>query len=89
MGCFKAYNKRDKHFSRYIDKDIELQAFFSCNICSSKSKENITTLAERIKNADVKIVHLGACAVKCKADKLMEIKEVFTSLDMEVVEGTH
>lgn len=89
MGCFKAYNKKDKHFERYEDIDTELQAFFSCNICSTESKENITTLATRLKDANVKIIHLGACAVKCKADKLLEIKEVFTSMDIEVVEGTH
>ena len=89
MWCFQAYNKKHKHFERYQDTDVDLQAFFSCNICSSESKENITTLATRLKDADVKIIHLGACAVKCKADKLLEIKEVFTSMDMEVVEGTH
>ncbi|NLI66429.1 MAG: CGGC domain-containing protein, partial [Tissierellia bacterium] len=40
MGCFKAYNKKDKHFERYQDTDVDLQAFFSCNICSTESKEN-------------------------------------------------
>ncbi|MDR7870494.1 MAG: CGGC domain-containing protein [Tissierellaceae bacterium] len=89
MGCFKAYNNKDKHFLRYKDTDTELQAFFSCNICSSDSKENITTIATRLKDAGVEIIHLGACAVKCKADKLSEIIEVFTSMDMDVVEGTH
>lgn len=89
MGCFKAYNKKDKHFSTYKGKDVELQAFFSCNICSSGSEEDITTLAERLKKAGVEVVHLGACAVKCKADKLPEIKDVFTSIDMDLVEGTH
>lgn len=88
-GCFKAYNNKDKHFSRYKDSDVELQAFFSCNICSSESKENITTIAARLKEHGVERIHLGACAVKCKADKLLEIKEVFTSMDMDVIEGTH
>lgn len=89
MGCFRAYNNKDKHFSIYKDKDIELQAFFSCNICSSESKENITTLATRLKEADVETVHLGACAVKCKANRQSEIKEVFASMDINLVEGTH
>lgn len=89
MGCFRAYNKKEKHFLRYRDIDIELQAYFSCNICSSDSKENINKISMKLKEANVDLVHLGACAVKCKADRLEEIKEVFTSNGMELVEGTH
>ncbi|MGN9164207.1 CGGC domain-containing protein [Tissierellaceae bacterium HCP3S3_D8] len=87
MGCFKAYNNRDKHFSEYKDTNIELISFFSCNICSSESKEGLIAIAERLKNAEVCRVHLGACAVKCKANRLEEIKEIFR--DIDIVEGTH
>lgn len=88
-GCFTAYNKKDKHFSKYKDSNVELQAFFTCNICSSESKENITKIATRLKEHGVGIIHLGACAVKCKADNLEEIKKVFISIGIKVVEGTH
>lgn len=88
-GCFIAYNKKDKHFSKYKDSNVELQAFFTCNICSSESKENITKIATRLKEHGVGIIHLGACAVKCKADNLEEIKKVFISIGIKVVEGTH
>ena len=89
MGCFRAYNNKEKHFERYKDMETELIAYFSCSICSTDSKENITKIADKLKESRAEVVHLGACAVKCKADKLEEIKEVFTSLGLTVVEGTH
>lgn len=35
------------------------------------------------------VIYLGACAVKCKVDNLEEIKKVFISIGIKVVEGTH
>ncbi len=89
MGCFRAYNNKDKHFERYGDIETELLAYFSCSICSTDSKDNITKIAGRLSDSGVEVVHLGACAVKCKAERLDEIKEVFTSLGINIVEGTH
>ncbi|WMM24614.1 CGGC domain-containing protein [Tissierella sp. MB52-C2] len=89
MGCFRTYNNKEKHFSQYKDIETELISLFSCNICSMDSKENIITIAERLKNSEVDRVHLGTCAVKCKADRKDEIKEIFESMNIEVVEGTH
>ena len=67
---------------------LSYKLFFTCNICSSESKENITKIATRLKEHGVGIIHLGACAVKCKADNLEE-KKVFISIEIKVVEGTH
>lgn len=89
MGCFRAYNNKDKHFSQYKDMEVELLSFFTCNICSKDSKEDIVKISERLKNAGVQKIHLGACALKCKADIMEEIKEIFISIGMDVVEGTH
>lgn len=89
MGCFRAYNNREKHFSSYKDMDTELMSFFSCDICSSGGVENISKIAKRLKDSQIHILHLGACAVNCKADKLEEIKKIFTDLGIDIVEGTH
>ena len=89
MVCFRAYNNKEKHFERYKNIETDLLAYFSCSICSTDSKENITKIAGRLKDSKVEVVHLGACAVKCKADKLEEIKDVFTSIGISIVEGTH
>lgn len=89
MGCFRAYNNKDKHFEQYKDMETDLVSFFRCNICSKESKEKVIEIAERLKNEGVERIHLGVCAVKCKADNLSEIKEIFESIDIDVVEGTH
>lgn len=89
MGCFRAYNNKEKHFAQYEETNIELLSFFTCDICSEDSKENIMKIAERFKKEGVERIHLGACAVKCKADNLEEIKEIFTSMNIGIYEGTH
>lgn len=89
MGCFKAYNKKEKHFQVYRDMETELMAFFTCDICSSGGLDNISKIASKLKESQVDIVHLGVCAVKCKANRLDEIREVFSLNDIEIIEGTH
>ena len=39
VGCFKAYNNKDKHFTAYKDIETELLAFFSCNLCFEDGEE--------------------------------------------------
>lgn len=89
MGCFRAFNNRDKHFTIYKDEDVELMTFFSCNMCSSGSDEHLTKVAEKLKDEGIVNLHLGKCAVKCKAGKLEEIKAVFQKCNITVIEGTH
>lgn len=88
-GCFRAYNNKDKHFSDYKNIETELIAFFSCDICEFDSTERLEKILTKLKNEGVDKVHLGHCAVKCKEDRFEEIKEVFESLDINMVEGTH
>ena len=89
MGCFKAYNNKDKHFTAYKDIETELLAFFSCNLCFEDGEEKLVKIANKLKDNEVEKLHLGACAVKCKEDRLEEIKQVFTNLSIDVIEGTH
>ncbi|HLR20991.1 MAG TPA: CGGC domain-containing protein [Tissierellaceae bacterium] len=89
MGCFRAYNNKDKHFTVYKDIETELMAFFSCNLCFENGEEKLNNIANRLKKNRVDKLHLGACALKCKEDRLKEIKKVFIDLGIDVVEGTH
>lgn len=89
MGCFRAYNNKDKHFTVYKDIDTELISFFSCNMCFQDGEEKLKNIAKRLDDNKVEKLHLGVCAVKCKEDNLKEIKEVFTDLDIDIIEGTH
>lgn len=89
MGCFKAYNNKEKHFEEYKNISTELVSFFTCDICSKNTKENIENISKKLKKFEVERLHLGVCVVKCKANILEEIKEVFTKNNIEVIEGTH
>lgn len=89
MGCFKAFNNREKHFSIYKDKDLELTSFFTCDSCSKNSDENLINIAKRLKSEGIKRIHFGVCIVKCESDRKKEIKSIFEKHDIEVIEGTH
>lgn len=89
VGCFKAYNNKDKHFTAYKDTETELLAFFSCNLCFEDGQEKLVKIANKLKDNEVEKLHLGVCAVKCKEDRLEEIKLVFTDLAIDLIEGTH
>ena len=89
VGCFKAYNNKNKHFTAYKDIETELLAFFSCNLCFEDGEEKLTKIVNKLKNNGVEKLHLGVCAVKCKEDKLEEIKGVINNVNIDVIEGTH
>ena len=98
MGCFKAYNNKDKHFAIYKEEGIEteLLSFFSCNLCFEKrqdeennGEEKLKKIGKKLKESNVERGHLGKCAVKCKEDRFEEIKKVFSDLDIDIIEGTH
>lgn len=89
MGCFRAYNNRTKHFEQYENIDTELIAFFNCNLCFEDGEEKLSKIASRLKDNQVDRLHLGNCAVKCKEDRLEDIKKTFIDLQIDLVEGTH
>lgn len=88
-GCFKALNNREKAFSRYKDKDLEIVSFFTCEACSNNSDENLINIAKKLEQLGVQNLHLGVCIVKCEVYRTKEIKEIFESHNIVVVEGTH
>ncbi|MBE6067172.1 MAG: CGGC domain-containing protein [Clostridium lundense] len=91
MGCFKAYNNRNKAFSIYEkDEDLEMMAFATCDACSKNSDENLLKTAKKLQEAGVKRIHLAVCIIKkCKANRAHEIKQIFENHNIEVIEGTH
>jgi len=74
MGCFKALNNREKHFSTYKNENLELMSFFTC---------------DALEQAGVERLHVGVCIVKCENQRAKEIKAIFEKHHIEVVEGTH
>ncbi len=64
-------------------------AFFNCKLCFEDGEEKLEKIASRLKDNEVDRLHLGNCAVKCKEDRLDDIKKVFTDLGIDLVERTH
>ncbi|MFX0547755.1 CGGC domain-containing protein [Hathewaya histolytica] len=89
MGCFRAFNNRDKTFSGYKNQELELVSFFTCEACSNKSDENLINIAKKLEAEGVQKLHLGVCIVKCEVERLKEIKSIFEKYHIEVIEGTH
>lgn len=85
--CFKHFNAKTKHFEQYEGSEVELSSFFICQACSAESFEFLEKAAGRFSDADVKKVHLGACALKC--EDIEKIIEIFGGYDIEVHKGTH
>lgn len=89
MGCFRAYNNKDKHFETYKDIETELVSFFTCDMCSKGTKENMENISKKLRDQEIDRLHLGVCASKCEANRLEEIRDIFAKEDIEIVEGTH
>lgn len=89
MGCFKALNNREKHFSTYKNENLELMSFFTCDACSNNSDKNLMNIAEKLEQAGVEKLHFGVCVVKCESQRTKEIKAIFEKHHIEIVEGTH
>lgn len=90
VGCLKAFNDKRVHFERYKGKKVELIGFFTCGGCSGR---RVHRLVEKLKNYDLKVIHLASCMLfegdypKCPFKEL--IKKDIEKLGVEVIEGTH
>ncbi len=89
MGCFKAYNNKEKYFEVYKDINTELLAFFSCTMCVEDGEGKLEKVAVKLHENRIDKVHLGVCVVKCEEDRLGKIKNLFMDVGLNIIEGTH
>jgi predicted metal-binding protein len=89
VACFKAFNKRHRHFQGYGD-DTEIIGFFTCGGCPGR---RVSRLVDSLKKHGLNKVHLSSCMLlegdypACPHVK--EIKAMIESKGIKVVEGTH
>lgn len=94
-ACLEAWNKRDRHFSRYAGEVAQLHAFFHCNGCHSDpaSDSGVAEKLQRLTAIGVDTVHLGVCTVKRETGTLCPtiniLAEQLLRKGMEIVVGTH
>ncbi|HLB72340.1 MAG TPA: CGGC domain-containing protein [Candidatus Methanoperedens sp.] len=89
VACFKAFNKRKVHFSRY-GKDTEIIGFFTCGGCPGR---RVFRLVDSLLKHDVDVIHLSSCMLMEKSysrcPHLEDIKQMILKKGVKVVEGTH
>ncbi|MPQ43994.1 CGGC domain-containing protein [Clostridium tarantellae] len=87
-ACFNAFNKREKAFEKYVNKNIELGALFHCNGCKSSLKKDLDYKIKQIKNNNIKTIHLAKC-IKVECNRYDEILNFIKENDIYVEEGSH
>ena len=89
VACFKAFNKRHKHFKPY-GENTEIIGFFTCGGCPGR---RVSRLVDSLKKHRVDVIHLSSCMMlegdypPCPHRN--EIKAIIESKGIKVVEGTH
>lgn len=81
-GCFKAFYAKEGSFERYEGEEIQMRSFTHCKGCSSDSVENVVSIAKKMKERGVDVVHLSSCVrSKCPShqqyiDEISEFMEI-------------
>ena len=95
-SCLKAWNARERGFSRYAGEDVSLAAFFHCNGCGTDPETDPGMLEklERLEKIGVSTVHTGICTVTGRETKTVcptieKITSMLRERGIEVVQGTH
>lgn len=98
-GCFKAFNNKEKAFEAYKDEDVQMTAMWTCNGCGNSMLENqegIQKKIERMKLAEVDVVHLSNCTSKkneagerVQCPTITKIAAELEAAGIKIVDGTH
>ncbi|MDO4179413.1 MAG: CGGC domain-containing protein [Phascolarctobacterium sp.] len=98
-GCFKAFNNKANAFERYQGEDVQMIAMWTCNGCGDSMLENqegIQKKIERMKLAELDVLHLSACTSKkneagekVKCPTIAKIAAELAAAGIEIVDGTH
>ncbi|SHE74076.1 CGGC domain-containing protein [Clostridium fallax] len=88
IGCFNAFNKKEKAFEIYKNDNIELFGLFHCNGCNSDLNKDLDYKITQLKKFNVEIIHLAKC-IEVECFRYCEIKRFFENKGFKVIEGTH
>ncbi|MCT4631245.1 MAG: CGGC domain-containing protein [Firmicutes bacterium] len=60
-GCFRAFNDKIEGFSMYSEEDVLISAINTCSGCNEEPLENLKVKIEKMKKAEIDVVHLSTC----------------------------
>lgn len=85
-GCFRAFNENKDSFKRY-EGNCKLVAFNTCNGCDEDPIESLEVKIEKLKKAEVDVIHLSTC-IRGRCNNYEEYAKEF-SKHFDVIGYTH
>lgn len=86
-GCLRTFNESEDSFERYKEDGSKLVAFNTCNGCDEDPVESLQVKIEKLKKANVEVVHLSTC-IRGRCEHYEEFGEEF-SKHFDVIGYTH
>ncbi|MGL5755447.1 MAG: CGGC domain-containing protein [Paraclostridium sp.] len=86
-GCMRTFNDSEDSFERYKEDGSKLVAFNTCNGCDESPVESLDVKIEKLKKADVEVIHLSTC-IRGRCSHYEEFAEKFAK-HFDVVGYTH
>lgn len=86
-GCLRVFNNKEDSFEEYENEDCKLVAVNTCNGCDESPIESLELKIEKLKKAEVDVIHLSSC-IRGRCEHYEEFAKVF-SQHFDVVGYTH
>ncbi|MGL5314440.1 MAG: CGGC domain-containing protein [Peptostreptococcaceae bacterium] len=86
-GCMRAFNNTEDSFEDYKEDGCKLVSINTCNGCDESPIESLDVKIEKLKKAEVDIVHLSTC-IRGRCEYYQEFANIF-SKHFDVIGYTH
>lgn len=83
----KTFNESEDSFERYKEDGSKLVTFNTCNGCAEDSVESLEIKIEKLKKANVEVVHLSTC-IRGRCERYEGFAKEFTKY-FDVIGYTH
>lgn len=86
-GCLRTFNSMEDSFERYKEDGCKLVAFNTCNGCDQDPVGSLDVKIEKLKKADVEVMHISTC-IRGRCSHYEEYAKEFAK-HFEVIGYTH
>lgn len=86
-GCLRTFNSSEDSFERYKEDGSKLVAFNTCNGCDKDPVGSLDVKIEKLKKADVEVMHISTC-IRGRCSHYEEFAKEFAK-HFEVIGYTH